>query len=61
MNNKERNDGLLAKGGKWGAIFGVLWIGVNIIVPLALLRVPAVQKFLISLEDKLPFDIPGVG
>lgn len=37
------------------------WIGLNIIIPLTLLRLPIVQKYLVELEGKLPFDIPGVG
>ena len=52
---------LLKKGGKWGAIIGFAWIGLNIVLPLALLRIPVVKEYLLALEDKLPFDIPGLG
>ena len=61
MTEEKKKENLLKKGGKWGAIIGIAWIGLNIIVPLALLRIPAVQKYLVAIADKLPFDIPGVG
>ena len=61
MAEENQKKSLLKKGGKWGAIFGAAWIGLNIVVPLALLRIPAVQTYLVALERKLPFDIPGVG
>ena len=61
MAEEKQKESLLKKGGKWGAIIGATWIGLNIVLPLALLRIPAVQKYLVALEDKLPFDIPGVG
>ncbi len=51
----------LKKFGKWGPIIGGTWIVLNIVLPLALLRIPAVQKFLIAIGDKLPFNIPGFG
>jgi len=51
----------LSKLGKWGPIVGGVWIASHIIVPLALLRIPAFQKYLISLENILPFNIPGIG
>ena len=51
--------GFIKKAGKWAPLVGTLWIVVNIVVPLALLRIPAVQKYLVVLENKLPFDIPG--
>ena len=57
--NKKEN--LLKKSGKWGAIIGGAWIGLNIVIPLALLRIPAVQNYLVALESKLPFDLPGIG
>ncbi len=53
--------GFLKKFGKWAPIIGGVWIVLNIVLPLALLRIPAVQNFLVSLGDKLPFDIPGIG
>ena len=61
MSQEKKEDGLLKKSGKWGLIISSIWIGLNIVIPLALLRVPFVQKYLISLEEKLPFDIPGLG
>ena len=53
--------GFLKKAGKWGPIIGIAWIALNIVVPLALLRIPAVKKLLATFVDKLPFDIPGIG
>ena len=61
QESQSQRETLLKKGGKWGVIIGAAWIGVNIVVPLALLRIPAVQKYLVALADKLPFDLPGVG
>ncbi len=52
---------LFNKGGKWGAIIGIIWILINIALPLAILRIPFFQKYLVGLENKLPFDIPGIG
>ena len=53
--------GFLKKFGKWARIVGGAWIVLNIVLPLALLRIPAVQKFLVATADKLPFDIPWIG
>ena len=61
MAEEKKKTNLLSKGGKWGAIIGASWIALNIVVPLALLRIPAVQKYLVALTDKLPFEIPGIG
>ncbi len=61
MAKDQQKSNLLKKNGKWGAIIGATWIALNIVIPLALLRIPAVQKSLLALEDNLPFDIPGVG
>ena len=61
MTEHKKQDGFLKKTGKWGPIIGVIWIGVNIFVPLALLRIPAIKEYLIALKDSLPFPIPGVG
>ncbi len=61
MAKDSQKENLLAKGGKQGAIIGAAWIGLNIVVPLALLRIPVVQKYLIALKRKIPFDLPGVG
>ena len=51
----------IKRAGKWAPLVGGAWIFLNIVVPLTLLRIPAVQKYLVVLEDKLPFDIPGIG
>ena len=58
---KEKGMSFIKKARKWAPLFGGAWIVLNIVVPLALLRIPAVQKYLVVLEDKLPFDIPGIG
>ena len=58
---KDQKPAILKKFGKWAPIIGVAWIILNIVLPLALLRTPIIQKFLISIGDKLPFDIPGLG
>ena len=57
--NKQMN--FIKKAGKWAPLLGGVWIVLNIVVPLALLRIPAVQKYLVVLENKLPFDLPGIG
>jgi len=61
MAESDKKTNLLSKGGKWGAFIAATWIGVNIFIPLALLRIPAVNKYLTALADKLPFNIPGIG
>ena len=50
----------IKKAGKWAPLVGGSWIFLNSVVPLALLSILAVQKYIIVLEDKLPFDIPGI-
>jgi len=59
--NEKQQKGFLKKFGKWAPIVGGAWIVLNIVLPLALLRIPAVQKILVSAGDKLPFDLPGIG
>ena len=61
MSEKKEQRGFLKKFGKWAPIIGGAWIVLNIVLPLALLRIPAVQKFLVAASEKLPFDIPGIG
>ena len=61
MTEEKEQKGFLKKFGKWAPIIGGAWIVLNIVLPLALLRLPAVQNFLVSVGDKLPFDIPGIG
>ena len=64
MNQKpEKNNQMsfIKKAGKWAPIVGGAWIVLNIVVPLALLRIPAVQNYLVLLKNKLPFDIPNIG
>ncbi len=58
---KNNQISFIKKAGKWAPLVGGAWIVLNIAVPLALLRIPAVQKYLAILSDKLPFDIPGLG
>ena len=58
---KKKLEDFIKKGGKWAPIVGGGWIILNLVVPLALLRIPTVQKYLVLLEDKFPFDIPGIG
>ena len=58
---KEKGMSLIKKAGRWAPLVGGAWIVLNIIVPLALLRIPAVQQYLVFVENKLPFDIPGIG
>ena len=61
MVEQKKQIGFLKKFGKWAPIIGGAWIVINIVAPLALLRIPAVQKYLVVLGDKLPFDVPGIG
>ena len=61
MKETIEKKGFLKKFGKWGPLIGGSWIVINIVVPLALIRIPAVQKYLVILGDKIPFDIPGLG
>ena len=61
MAKETEKKGFLKKFGKWAPIIGGTWIILNIVAPLALLRIPAVQKYLVALGEKLPFDIPGIG
>ncbi len=60
MAEKKEQKGFLKKFGKWAPIIGGAWIVLNIVAPLALLRIPAVQKYLVELGDKLPVDLPGL-
>ena len=53
--------GFIKKFGKWTPIMGGLWVGSHIAVSLLLLRIPAAQKYLIALENKLPLHFPGGG
>ncbi len=61
MTEKKESKSFLKKFGKWAPIIGGAWIVLNIIAPLALLRIPAVQEYLVALGNKLPFNIPGLG
>ncbi len=61
MSEEKDQKGFLKKFGKWAPIIGGAWIVLNIVLPLALLRIPAVQKLLVAVGAKLPFDIPGIG
>ena len=61
MAEEKEQKGFLKKFGKWAPIIGGAWIVLNIVLPLALLRIPAVQNFFVSAGERLPFDIPGIG
>ena len=61
MAGNKRLEVLLNKYGKWGPIIVGTWVGLHIVIPIAILRVPAIQKYLVALESQLPFNIPGVG
>ncbi len=56
-----QNPKFLSKLGIWGPIIGGVWVASHIFVPLALMRIPIFEKYLISLDNYLPFDIPGIG
>ena len=58
---EEREESFINKAGKWAPLVGGAWIALNIVLPLVLLRIPAVQRYLVILDEKLPFDIPGIG
>ncbi len=60
MVENTKQKGFLKKFGKLAPILGGLWIASHIAVPLLLLRIPAAQKYLIALQNKLPFHIPGI-
>ena len=57
---KEKGMSLIKKAGKWAPLVGGAWIVLNIVVPLSLIRIPSVQRYLVVVEDKFPFDIPGI-
>ena len=61
MTEEQTEKAFLKRFGKWAPVLGSAWILLNILVPLALLRMPAVQQNLIALRDKLPLHIPGIG
>ncbi len=48
MADEKEQKSLLRKFGKWTPIIGGAWIGLNILLPLAVLRIPAVQKCLMA-------------
>ena len=61
LKEEHKESNFLKKFGRWTPIIGGIWVGSHIIIPLALLRMPIFQEYLIALESKLPFNIPGVG
>ena len=61
MTAEKGQKNILKKAGKWAPILGGIWIASHIAIPLLILRIPAAQKYIIALETKLPFDIPGIG
>ena len=58
---KKKQVNFIKKAKKFAPLVGLAWIVLNVVIPLALLRIPAVQNYLVVLEKKLPFDIPGIG
>ena len=58
--NKQKGN-FIQKNGKLGAIIGAAWIALNIVLPLTLLRIPAVQDYLVTIKNKLQFNLPGIG
>ena len=61
MTDEKQKTSLIKKSGKWAGILSAAWIGLNIVIPLALLRIPAFQRYLVALKEKLPLDINGFG
>ena len=61
LKEERKGNNFIKKFGRWAPIIGIIWVGSHIIIPLALLRMPIFQEYLIALESKLPFNIPGVG
>ncbi len=61
MEEEKKKTNFLNKAGKWGPILGGIWVGSHIAFPLLILRIPATHKYLIALDNKLPFHIPGIG
>ncbi len=51
----------LKKFGKWGPILGIIWLGLHVLVPLALLKTPFFKQYLIAIEDKIPFILSKIG
>ena len=61
MKEEKKKLNFFKKAGKWGPIIAGVWVGLHIVIPLALLRIPVFQKYIAAVEGKLPFDIPGIG
>ncbi len=59
LQNKQLN--FIKRTEKWGPIIGGEWIALNLVVPLALLPITVIHRFLVKIENKLLFDIPGIG
>ena len=58
---KEKGINFIKKAGKWASLVGGSWIVLNFVAPLAQLRIPVVQKYLLAQEDKNTLDILGIG
>ena len=58
---KEKGINFIKKAGKWASLVGGTWIVLNFVAPLAQLRIPVVQKYLLAQEDKNTLDILGIG
>ncbi|KGG11610.1 MULTISPECIES: hypothetical protein [Prochlorococcus] len=61
MTEEKKQRGFLKRFGKWAPIIGGAWIVLNIVIPLALLRIPVIHEYLVVQLDKLPFNFPGIG
>ena len=57
MAEEKEQKGFLKKFGKWAPIIGGAWIILNIVLPLALLRIPTVQKVLVALGETERFNL----
>ena len=53
--------GFLKKYGKWTPIIALTWLILHVVVPIALLRIPAFEKYIVAFVEKIPFEIPGIG
>tara|TARA_B100000700_G_scaffold280976_1_gene331263 strand:- start:343 stop:519 length:177 start_codon:yes stop_codon:yes gene_type:complete len=58
MDEDKGQKALLTKSGKWSPLIGIALIIFNVVFPLALFRIPSVQKYLVAIGHKLHFDIP---
>ena len=57
--NKEKRN-IFKRLGKWWPVIVLTWISSHLIVPLAVIRLPIFEKYLIALENKFPINIPWI-